>query len=426
MRLLLVFICIVSVISASAQIKFDDYFISKSMRVDYTHAGDTLTENIYLEQIKQEPFWGGSKINIIDKFDYGTYKLCVYDSSSKKLIYSRGYCTLFEEWRTTDEAKKTKKSFYETITFPYPLKTVKIEIHARNRKNNRFAKLYEVYINPVKNYYIISEMLPRYSTEKILYNGPADKKLDVVIIPEGYRQNDMKKFNKDAQRLTDFLFGYSPFKESKNKFNIWKVNAPSQEKGVDNPGLGIFKNTAVNATFYALGSDRYLMTYDMKSVRDIAACVPYDQIIILVNTETYGGGGIFNYYSCASADNLESPFVFVHEFGHSFGGLTDEYYTSEVTYVEFFNLKVEPWQPNITTMVHFDTKWKSMIEPGVPIPTPATEKYKDKVGAFEGGGYVAKGVYRPVQDCSMKSNISDGFCPVCKKALTDMINFYCE
>jgi hypothetical protein len=106
--------------------------------------------------------------------------------------------------------------------------------------------------------------------------------------------------------------------------------------------------------------------------------------------------------------------------------LADEYYTSDVAYQDFYSLDVEPLDPNLTTLVDFDSKWKDMVENGTPIPTANTEKYEDVLGAFEGGGYVEKGIYRPKQDCTMKSIVVDNFCPVCKRAIVQMIDFYTE
>ncbi len=424
MKYLIALILIFPFSALKSQINFNDYFLPKTLRVDYIHAGDSGSEYIFLEQMKQEPYWGGSRKNLIAQFNYGENKVLVYDSLSDKLIYSRGYCTLFEEWQSTDEAKKVSKSFYETVVFPFPKNTVRIEIQGRNRKNE-FLKLFELFINP-NNYFINCEKPPEYNSFKVVDSGESSEKVDIVIIPDGYTEKEIVKFRKDAKRFAGYMFSSSPFKEYKDKFNIWAIEAVSKQSGPDIPPDTIWRNTVLSSSFYTFDSERYLMTYDMKTVRDIAANVPYDQIYILVNTTKYGGGGIYNYYNVCTSDNEHSEFVFIHEFGHGFAGLADEYYTSEVSFQDYFNLEVEPWQPNITTLVSFESKWKNMVAQDIPIPTPEDEKYKDKVGVFEGGGYVAKGVYRPVLDCTMKSKIVDGFCPVCKKAIIDMIEFYSE
>lgn len=407
-----------------AQVNFDDYFIHKTLRLDYIQAGDAQNSNIYFEQMKCEQNWGGNIINLIDKYNYGEYRFFVYDMNTMKLIYSRGYSTLFQEWQTSDEAKTISRSFYETIVFPFPKKTVKVEIHKRNRDGN-LEKKFEILVNP-KDYFIREEAPPKFDFKKVLDNGDPNKKVDVVIIPDGYAKEDMDKFASDVQRFLGYFFACSPYKENKENFNFWAVNAVSQESGTDIPGKLVYKNTVVSASFYTFNTERYLMTYDVKSVRDIAGLVPYDQIMILVNSPIYGGGGVFNYYSITSSDDSYADYVMCHEFGHAFGDLADEYWTSDVAVTDYFNQNVEPVQANITTLVNFDSKWKKLVGKDVPIPTPNEKIYYDKVGAFEGGGYVEKGIFRPKFDCTMKSRSRDNFCPVCKSVLHDMVQFYCD
>ena len=251
-----------------------------------------------------------------------------------------------------------------------------------------------------------------------------DKCVDLAFIAEGYKADEMGKFRDDVKRMADRLFAEAPFNDYKDKFNIWAVEAISQDSGTDVPGEGIYANTALNSTFYTFDLERYLTTQDIKSVNDYSAVVPHDNIIVLINTTRYGGGGVYNYYSGTSAGHPLSPKVFVHEFGHGFVGLADEYYTSEVAYEEFYPLDVEPWEPNITTLVNFDSKWKKMIDKVTPLPTPPEEKYENVTGLFEGGGYSAKGIFRPQIECRMMSNSSKGFCSVCRKAIIEMIGFY--
>ncbi len=407
-----------------SQVKFDDYFVKKTLRLDFIQAGDATSSAIYFEQMKSIPTWGGNIINLTDKFNYGEYRFFVYDYGTQNLIYSRGFSTLFQEWQSSEEAKSVSRSFYETIIFPYPKKTVKLEIHKRNR-DGKLEKKFEMLINP-KDYFIREEAPPKFEYKKVLDNGDPNKKVDIVIIPDGYTKDEMEKFDSDVQRFMGYFFDCSPYKENKSNFNVWAVNAISQESGTDIPGKYIYKNTVLSASFYTFNTERYLMTFDIRSVRDIAGLVPYDQIMILVNSPIYGGGGVYNYYSITSSDDDYSDYVVCHEFGHAFGDLADEYWTSDVAVTDYFNLNVEPVQPNITTLVDFVSKWKNLVDKGVPIPTPNEKKYYDKVGAFEGGGYVEKGIYRPCFDCTMKSRSRDNFCPVCKKALTEMILFVCD
>lgn len=421
-RIILVLIILSIPFFTFAQVNFGSWFQPKTLRVDYVLAGNADTSFIFLDQLKEEPHWGGPQKNLIDKFNYGDYKFIVYDSATYTPLYSQGFSTLFSEWRSTREAKNTNRSFAQTAVFPYPLKTVFFQLFERNKKNE-FVKKFGLYINP-QSCYISSEVPDSFKTDKIYYNGDPAKKVDIAILADGYTASEMGKFLDDAKRFSENLFATPPFDSYKKSFNIWAVESVSKQTGADIPGAHVWKKTVLNSTFYTLGSDRYLMTYDTRTLHDIASLVPYDQIYILVNSPVYGGGGIYNYYCTSSSGDIESSTVFVHEFGHGFAGLADEYVDDDLSYENLFSKGVEPWQPNITTLVHFDKKWQKMVTPGIPVPTPENPDYMGKTGAFEGAGYVAKGVYRPTPDCRMRTNTAKGFCPVCQKAIVDMIKFY--
>lgn len=421
-RLIILFIVLIT--NLFSQIKFDEFFIDKTLRFDYYHIGDVKSQSIVFGELREEPFWGGPKKNLIDPFNFGNYKYEVYDKETGKLIFSRGYSTLFAEWLTTPEAKKISRAFSETVVFPYPKKEVILKLYSRDKKN-KFKLDYEIEIDP-QNPFIKKDKPNKFPYSKYLDNGNPAEKVDIVVIPDGYTKAEMEKFKNDVGKFVQSLFGSSPYKENKNNFNIWIVEAPSDESGTDIPRQNIWKSTIVNSSFYTFDTERYLMTEDNKTLRDLAGNVPYDLIYILVNTSKYGGGAIYNHYSVAASDNENLEYLIVHEFGHGFAGLGDEYYTSQVSYEEFYPHDVEPWERNLTTLVDFDSKWKNLIDKDTPIPTPPTEEYKNKVGVFEGGGYVPKGVYRPMQDCTMKSRTVNNFCVVCKQTIQDVINFYCE
>lgn len=410
--------------SILAQINFNDYFYDKTLRLDYYHTGDKESNSYSFDELKEEPYWGGSKVNLIDKFNYGKYLFRVIDTTTQQLIYSRTYSTLFSEWQTTEEAKHTSKSFSETVVFPYPKKTVRVEFYDRDKKN-KLVKKFEYVVDP-NNYFIKTERSNKYSSFEVLHSGDPSTRVDIVVIPDGYTEKEMDKFKEDCTKLVSNFAGSSPFKENMDKINIWGILAPSEDSGTDIPAKDIWKNTVVNTTFYTFDLERYLMTEDNKDLRDLASYAPYDQIYILVNSDKYGGGSIYNHYSVCASDNKYANYIETHEFGHGFASLADEYYTSDVAYEDFYPTDMEPLDPNITTLVDFDSKWKDLVDEETPIPTPDTKEYKDKVGAFEGGGYVAKGVYRPCEDCTMKSISYDNFCPVCKRAIQQMIDFYTE
>ncbi len=468
-------------------INFDDYFVDKTMRIDYFHVGDARTEFITIDQIYQQGIWAGNPKNLIDPFNNGKYEVKIYDIASNKLIYSKGVATYFGEYTTTDPAiQGIKRTYHETVLIPYPQKPILFVLESRNKKNI-LESIFSVEIDP-GDYHIIKEN-PNSGDQvyEALKNGDPHSKVDLTWIAEGYTSEELDKFKKDVDRFMKALFEVEPYNKHKSKFNICGVFRPSVDSGVDQPRKGIFKNTVVNSSFNALDLDRYLLTEDNKTMRDIASTVPYDAVVILVNNERYGGGGIYNFYAVSTVDNKLSENVFIHEFGHSFAGLADEYYASQVSYNEFYPEGVEPTEPNITALLDPENlKWKELLSAGIKIPTDwgketiealqaerqknrkemreqvaqleksgaskskiekvkaefnktsdeinknidqVKEKYSylnDKVGAFEGAGYSAKGLYRPMMNCLMFSNREKKFCKVCQRAIEQMIEFYSE
>lgn len=403
---------------------FNEVFHPKTLRVDYFHSGDFENESYFLDEVKIEPYWGGSHVNLIDTFYYGKYYFKLYSIKNDSLIYSRGYSSLFGEWQTTEEAKKVNRSFHETVVMPLPKTDARVDFFSRN-KSGEFEKVFE-YTFRVTDYFISPEKKLEFPSFDVLINGQPQKKVDIVILPEGYTESEMGKFISDCQNFANVLFDFYPYSIYKEHFNIRGILSPSIESGSDVPADSIWRRTIINSSFYTFNSERYCMTYDNKSVRDLAANAPYDQIYILVNSEKYGGGAIYNYYSVSVNSNLLAAKIFVHEFGHGFAGLGDEYYNSEVAYSEFYSLDVEPWEPNLTTLVDFSKKWGHLIDKKVPVPTPAKKKYINKTGVFEGGGYAAKGVYRPADDCLMNTFKEDVFCEACTEAIIKMIKYYSE
>jgi len=422
MKKLILLTLIFSVISVNAQnIRYSDFFTNQTLRIDYNRCGTSDSEEIFFEQMRKEGKWSGPRQNLIDPFKWGEYRVEVYDAKSDKLIYSRGYAGLYSEWQTTAEAKKIRKCFYETVLIPFPKKNVRLELYSRDR-TTKLNKVFEFTIDP-QDYFIKTEKGPKYKSYMVHDSGDPSEKIDVVFLPDGFKVGEMNLFRKAAKEFSDALFETDPFDAHANDFNIWVVEAPSEESGTDIPGKRVWNETVLNTSFYTFDSERYLMTYDIKSVRDVAANAPYDLIIILVNTEKYGGGGVYNYYGTFSAFNPKSIGVWLHEFGHNFTWLADEYYNSDVSYSDYIDVDYEPIQPNVTTLVNFNIKWKKMIKQGTPIPTPRKSEYDGVLGAFEGGLYTGKGVYSPMQKCKMNW-LDDPFCPVCRQTILDMISYY--
>jgi len=406
--------------------QYSDYFTEKACRVDFYFTGNSHITNAYIDKICQEPFWGGRRANLSNDMNLGQYRFQVLDSLSNRLIYTDGFSTLYFEWQSTPEALLVNKGFEQSIQFPYPLKSAKIRIEKRIDYNN-WETLTQFCFSPDDK--LIRKTKPVATPVKIICKtAEPEKAIDIAVIAEGYTAKQRDKFFKDAQKLADNLFTHEPFTKHKSRINIYAIAAISGDTGVSMPQNDNWRNSALGSHYYTFYSDRYLTTPYVFNLRDYAALVPYDAIYILANTKTYGGGGIFNFYTLASADSKRAQTeVTVHEFGHSFAGLADEYFKEGSDVLDgMYDLKQEPWEPNITSLVQFNKKWKNQLPVGTLIPTPLVEENKTKIGVFEGGGYLTKGMYRPYFDCRMRTNIAKGFCPVCEKAVEKRIKFLTE
>ena len=403
--------------------QFDTYFTESSLRVDYCLTGNSKNTTFSLKELIREPYWSGSKTNLIDTLEFGNYIVKVFEARTDNLLFSKGYQNLYGEWTSTLEAQKLTKTFEESVIVPFPKVEIDIAL-LRKTWEGQLVEGMRLTVNP--NDYFIREYdnlnLPVY--DAWIGNKDITKAVDIVILPEGYTQAEMGKFVKDCDFFVKSLFSYAPYDRYRESFNIRGVMAPSAESGCTMPGDHIYKNTAMRFSFWTFDSERYCMSTDNRDIRDLAGQVPYDQIYVLVNTEKYGGGGIYNFYCSSAASNNYSSDVIIHEFGHGFAGLADEYYTDETGYDHMYNLEVEPWEPNLTTLKDFSNKWGDMMDKDTPVPTPRKRQYVRTIGVFEGGGYEAKGMYSPYMDCLMKTFKGHEFCPVCQRAIERMILYY--
>lgn len=427
MKHLFLLIALMGATSLSAQVDFDRYFFDRTMRFDFHHAGNAQHEAYYFDRIKAEPYWAGSKRSLRDTTNLGNQLFRIVDEASGEEIYSRGYCTLFNEWQDTPEALTVARSYPESVIFPYPKKPCRIEFYARDEKG-RFTKRYSQQIDPES--YWVEQFTPQYEVFDVVYHGSTDHRVDIVVLPEGYGRDERAKFEEACRKFAEAMFTYAPYSEMKERFNIRAVWAPSQESGVTIPGEHIWHNTACKANFYTFDSERYQTVADQQQLRDLAAHVPYEYIYVLSNTQKYGGGGIFNFYGISAAHNEGfTGKIYIHEFGHLLMGLGDEYVGTTAYDETMYDKRLEPWEPNLTTLVDFDRKlfWKPLLDAQTPVPTPVSEKYREAVGVFEGGGYAAKGIYRPAQRCLMNSFRGvEAFCPVCQAAIKSYVDFLCE
>jgi len=466
---------------------FEYYFIDKTMRIDYFHIGDAKEEIVTIDQIYQYGIWAGSRKNLIDRFNNGSYYAKIYDLESGKLIFSKGYDSYFREYKSTNEALSGKKrTYHESILLPSPKSQFIFSLQRRDTINELYT-FYSDTINPAATGILKHEFVdPDVKVYKVKENGNPHKKVDVVILAEGYTIAEKEKFKSDADRVVKVFFDQEPFKSNASNFNFYAVFKSSTDSGIDEPRAGIYKQTALSVTFNSLHSERYVLTEDNKTMRDLAAHVPYDAIYIMVNHHRYGGGGIYNLFCTFTADNQYLEYLFIHEFGHSFAGLADEYYGSPVAYNDLITQGVEPLEPNITALADPNNiKWKNFLSERIEIPTAwnkgeydkvnftwqelrkklnkktsdlklsgasaedisaaeteydkknreATERMAallkrdpslNKVGAFEGAGYSSTGLYRPMIDCIMFSIGPIPFCKVCESAINQVINHYLE
>lgn len=451
----------------NGNVEFNKYFLDKTMRFDYFHSGTVSEEHFATDRIVSDGIWSGSRNILIDDLGLGLYCFKVVDKKSGILLFSRGFASIFGEWQTIPEAGETWGTFHESLRFPWPLRPVTVFLEKRDSLNN-FKTIWTTDIDPASRKINPADLKNMNKVDIITENGPAENKVDLLILGDGYSKEEMVKFRKDAVRLAGYLMGAEPYKSHVSDFNIRAIETPSGSSGVSKPHHGVFRRTPLSVHYSSFDSERYALTYDNRTIRDIASGVPYDLMVIMVNERTYGGGGIYNLYTTVSADNKFSEYIMIHEMGHHIAGLADEYYTSSVSY-EVPDVQVEPWETNITALFDKNTlKWKDLVSEGTPIPTPwgkeefdktgyliqkerdslrgamvpesvmeelfkrqmnleneyfAKEKYRDKVGAFEGAGYNANGLYRPQIDCIMYTRHL-AFCKVCRRSIENVINQY--
>lgn len=343
----------------------------RTMRVDFFHTGNASDELYSLDRIVLEPLpWPGNPRRPLDDSNLGKYFFEVVDRASNRVLYSRGFASIYGEWETTDEAKTLRRTFSESLRFPAPEKPVQIVVKKRDPEN-AFREVWSFVIDPKDPAIDTSKPASPGPLLEIQKSGGPAEKVDFLILGDGYTAAERGKFEKDARRLADILFTVSPFKERRSDFNVWALCPPSEESGISRPSTGVHRRSRIGATYDAFGSERYVLTFENRSFRDVASFAPYEFVEILTNSRTYGGGGIFGLYGTVAADSLWAPYVFVHEFGHHFAALADEYFTSPVAYRPAPAARVEPWEPNATALLDpKNLKWKDLVADGTPVPTP--------------------------------------------------------
>jgi len=455
------------VVIASFLLCLFSFATPRTLRVDYYHTGNSHEEWFSLDRVVLEPLeWPGNLNKAIDESQLGEYRFEVRERGSGKLLYSRGFNSVFGEWKTTEEALHGNRTFSESLRFPTP--EAPVEVSLKERDGSGFREVWKTVVDPKDKFIDRSRPPSPGALLELQKMGDPATKVDLLVLGDGYTAAERPKFERDARRFMDALFSTSPFREHQKDFNVWGLCPAAEESGVSRPSSGIYRRSPVGASYDTFGTERYVLTTENRALRDVASFAPYEFIEILVNGQTYGGGGIFNQYATVAIDNLWAGYVGVHEFGHQFAALADEYYTSDVAYLPP-EKKTEPWEPNVTALLDpANLKWKDLVEAGTPVPTPwnkeefdrferdiqrqrkelraagkpeaeidelfrkerekedamlGSEKYAEKVGAFEGANYEAKGYYRPAVDCIMFTR-HRAFCAVCRRAIERVIGMY--
>lgn len=450
--------------TASAQ-DFGTWFEDNTLRLDYIFAGNDHEQHIYLEQLSKQPRWAGRKSRLAETFLQGNGQIEVRDHETQQLVYVWTFSTLFQEWQNEDEARHVDRAFESSYNIPFPLRPVDVSVTLSDKHNKVTSKLThtvdpkDILIRPIGDngipFQYVWKGQQAAGTEATKQSRnfvptPYDPFegvnvtdcIDLAIVAEGYTEQQMGKFYHDCQRAVDALFAWEPFASLKDRFNVVAVAAPSRQSGPSVPHQGIWSQTATGSHYDTFYSNRYLMSQEMHRIYDLLSGVPFEHIMVLVNSDTYGGGGIYNQILYATSDHPTFREVFVHEFGHSYGGLGDEYAYDDMD-TEWYPADTEPWEPNLTTLVDFSSKWADLMPSGQPIPTPldpAVPNFREcrgdeaklrllnactqVVGVFEGAGYQSKGCYRPAQECRMKINEVQDFCPVCARAIRRITDFY--
>lgn len=443
---------------------------TRTVRVDYVHTGGPSSGEIFaLDRVVNDGAWAGSRSQLLDPTGLGPYQFEVRRAGTGEVLYSRGFASIYGEWTTTAEAKSAHRSFHESLRFPWPTAPVTVVVRKR-QPDQTFREVWSTDVDPASR--VVNSAPPpvRGRVWTLFENGPAAAKVDLLILGDGYTEAELPKFHADVERLAGALFAQEPFRSRRADFNVRAIDLPAAASGVNRPNAGVFRRTPLSAEYNIFDSERYVLTLDNRTLRDVAAAAPYEFLEVLVNERTYGGGGIFNDHATASVDSAFSEYVFVHEFGHHFAALADEYYTSDVAYETGGAAKVEPWEPNVTALADpAALKWRDLVAAGTPLPTPwpkqefeahsrdvqerrrairarnapeeemdalfrqqreweervlGGSRYAGAVGAFEGASYQAAGLYRPQVDCIMFTRDRVGFCRVCQRAISRIIDLY--
>jgi len=437
----------------------------RTLRLDFFHTGSATEERFAKDALFLEGPWPGNPDRPLDDLNLGKYFFEIVDRATNRVLYSRGFASVYGEWETTPEAREVHRTFHESLRFPAPVRPAEVVVKKRGG-DGAFHEAWSLAVDPADPAIDRATPPPGVEAWAVRRNGAPRDKVDLLLMGDGYTAAEREKWHRDARRMAELLFAVPPFRERRSDFNVWAVDTPSAESGVARPSDGVYRRSALRVAYDAFGSERYVLAFDNVRIREAAAIAPYEFVLIVVNDRKYGGGGIFGLYATVAADSAWAPYLFVHEFGHHFAGLADEYYTSEVAY-EPAAARPEPWEPNVTASAA-SPKWRELVLLETPLPTPwekeafeasqrdlqarrreiraaklpedemdalfreeqaqvaallARGPHARRVGAFEGAMYEARGYFRPQADCIMFTR-SEAFCAVCRRAIERVIDLY--
>lgn len=464
------FVLILAIAPVAADPAFDAHFTGKTLRFDYYHSGTADEEHISLDRFRLEGEWPGRRATLLDTTNLGKYQFVVVDPSTHLPIYSQTFSSIYGEWETTGEAHRgVWRTLHESQRFPEPKRPVQVVLKKR-KADGTFSEIHSTLIDPQHRSVDRSAITRQHAVRAILDNGTPAEKVDLLVLGDGYTAAEMDVYHAAVEKVVEDLFSFPPFSDRKADFNVWAIDVPAVESGISQPRADRWRASPLGMSYNSFDSERYILTLENRRLREIAAQAPYDALILVSNSQQYGGGGIYNLYSTAAANSAQFGYLIVHEFGHAFAGLADEYYTSQVSYEGFNPPGVEPWEPNITALLQPDAlKWGHLVSEETPLPTPWEQATYDEmmaefqaeraelraagvaeevmeeyfarvkaatsehlhaqehwgeVGAFEGAGYEARGLYRPELDCIMFTRNPDHFCAVCAEAIEEAIDSY--
>jgi hypothetical protein len=470
--LILIAMAVTCGIAPVAAANFDEIFTGRTMRLDVFHSGTAAEEHLAVDRLRVEGQWPGSRTRLLDDTNLGEYMLIVIALADQRVVYSRGLASIFGEWETTGEASRgIWRTIHESYRFPEPRGRSQVVVRKRN-DDGSFREIFQTVVDPSSRFVDRSRPAPVGELIEVSVNGPPATKVDLLVLGDGYTAEDRETFRADVERAAAALFAFEPFAGRRDDFNLRAIFTPAVERGISRPRAGVWRSSPLGLSYNAFDSERYMLGFANARLREIAAQAPYDALILLANNDKYGGGGILNLWMTAAARSDQFDYLIVHEFGHSFAGLADEYYTSQVSYEEFTASGTEPWEPNITALLDPGAlKWRDLVADDTPLPTPwekqrydeasvafqkrrqamrergaseeemdayfaevkattgpmlSGERYAGKIGAFEGAGYQARGLYRPATDCIMFTRNPNSFCPVCAQAIERVIALYAE